>query len=70
MTGLGFTNTVTVNGIPELDALHAPNVGVTRYTAVCVKLVLLVKFPMILFNADDVWPPVNEMSETVGAFQL
>jgi hypothetical protein len=61
IAGAGFTNTVTLNTSPELKPEHAPNDGVTKYTAVNVELVLLVKVPVILpvalVGPDAVNPP-------------
>ena len=65
IAGAGLTNTVRLNTSP----VHAPNDGVTKYTAVNVELVLLVKVPVILPVAL-VGPNTVNVDVEVGRFQL
>jgi hypothetical protein len=61
IVGLGFTVTVTVNGIPAQE----PKVGVTVYATVCVDDVVLVNVPEINEAADPDAVPVIPVA--VGA---
>jgi hypothetical protein len=71
IAGAGFTYTVTVNALPELlTPEQVPNEGVTRYTAVCGKLVPLFKLPDIVVVKLPGTPPVTNKLETSGAPQV
>jgi hypothetical protein len=70
IAGAGFTNTVTLNTFPDcVKPEHAPNDGVTKYTAVKVELVLFVKVPVI-FPVALVGPDTVNVDVVVGKFQL
>jgi len=61
MTGVGFTLTTTVKGLP----VQVPDVGVTVYVAVCVTDVVLV---ILSFNVDcpDAAVPEESPELTLG----
>ena len=47
--GVGFTYTVTVNGLPDcVNPEHAPYEGVTKYVAVRCTFTKLVNVPLIV----------------------
>jgi hypothetical protein len=62
--GVGYTVTVTVNGLPT----HVPDLGVTVYTTSLGTLEEFVNVPLIF--AASVPATVPEMSATLGAAQL
>jgi hypothetical protein len=67
IVGTGFTKNVSVKGVA---LLHAPKLGVTVYTAVCVVLDVFTRFWVMAPVCVPLPPPVTDPEEYTGVPQV